>query len=203
MTSQAKQFSKSPVVKFGVQAEKPPRVTFWRLGEKHDEGLSVLVKNFRTLDQLEKKMAQQLSLMPSLYGIFTPQGKKLKDIAEIHEGMDLVAVQTGHKFMADKCMVPPSPPPLLSALLSLPRLAVVVPVALTLKLKDLKAGGGGAHSADAHAHQHESHSSPAAAAATTSSTSAPASSTAAAHPASAAAAAHPAAQPAHVDLDEF
>ena len=106
MTSQAKQFSKSPVVKFGVQAEKPPRVTFWRLGEKHDEGLSVLVKNFRTLDQLEKKMAQQLSLMPSLYGIFTPQGKRLKDIAEIHEGMDLVAVQTGHKFLTEKRTCP-------------------------------------------------------------------------------------------------
>jgi len=102
MTTQTKNFDKQPVQLFGTQAKTPTKVMVYKCGDKHDKGKQFLLKDFRTLDQFQRKVAQQVGFMPSIRGLYTCEGKLIRNLDEIEDKSILIAVRTGETFGLDK-----------------------------------------------------------------------------------------------------
>eukprot|EP01087_Luapelamoeba_hula_P005404 TRINITY_DN15480_c0_g1_i1.p2 TRINITY_DN15480_c0_g1~~TRINITY_DN15480_c0_g1_i1.p2 ORF type:complete len:142 (+),score=21.57 TRINITY_DN15480_c0_g1_i1:63-428(+) len=96
-------FNKAPVQKFGLQTKPPPKVMVFKCGDKHDRGKEFLInKNFRTLDQLHQKVAQQIGFMPSIRGLYTTDGRVIRGLDEIEDRSMLLAVRQGETFSQER-----------------------------------------------------------------------------------------------------
>lgn len=91
---------------FDMDASVPPTCNFWNLGEKNCDPARVQIKPtlFRKWEQLLTHLAQKCGCGSGVRALFTPQGKQLKEFAELTEGLDVVVVPTGYKM--DKTRLP-------------------------------------------------------------------------------------------------
>lgn len=97
-TGHAKAFGEAPVQKFGVQVDKPPKIIVWNGLDKHAQGKPVLVQNMRTLDQLITKCCQACNVSPQPTCLHTPQGKPVKSLEALEDGVDYVVIQSGARY---------------------------------------------------------------------------------------------------------
>jgi len=100
-TSHAKNFSEAPIQKFGLQVDKPVKITLWHGLDKHAQGQKLVVKDFRTMDQLLGKGCQVCSVSPQPKYVHTPEGKPVKTLGELEDGKDYIIVQSGAKYKAE------------------------------------------------------------------------------------------------------
>jgi len=99
----ADNFDKRPVQKYGTQVKAPPKVMVYKCGDKHDQGKQFVInKNFRTLEQLQRKVAQEIGFLPSLRGLYTIDGNAITSLGDIEDKSILIAVRTGESFSAQK-----------------------------------------------------------------------------------------------------
>lgn len=84
--------------KFGTQAAVPLSIMVWKHGDKFDKGEKVMLKNFKTLDQLKVHLATKLGMLPALRGLYTTTGAPIKDLPDLEDKGNYVAVKTGFKF---------------------------------------------------------------------------------------------------------
>lgn len=91
---------------FDMDASLPPTCNFWNLGEKNCDATRVQVKPtmFRKWEQLLTHLAQKCGCGQGVRALFTPQGKQLKEMSELTEGLDVVVVPSGYKM--DKTRLP-------------------------------------------------------------------------------------------------
>jgi hypothetical protein len=97
----AKNFNEAPVTKFGVQIEKPVKVTLWHGLDKHAQGQKLVVKDYRTMDQLLSKGCQMCSVSPQPLFLHSPDGKAVKQLTDLEDGKDYIIIQSGAKYKAD------------------------------------------------------------------------------------------------------
>eukprot|EP00761_Pharyngomonas_kirbyi_P001649 gb/GECH01001653.1/.p1 GENE.gb/GECH01001653.1/~~gb/GECH01001653.1/.p1 ORF type:complete len:113 (+),score=33.06 gb/GECH01001653.1/:1-339(+) len=102
MATHAKNFDKQPVQKFGSQVEKPPKITVYKLTDKHDKGETFLIKNYKTMQQLLEKIAKTCNLLPAVRFLCLPNGKKVTSLDKLEDGGSYIAVPTGYVFKKDK-----------------------------------------------------------------------------------------------------
>lgn len=96
--SHAKNFGDAPVQKFGLQVDKPVKITCWNGLDKHATGQKIIVKDFRTMDQLLGKACQMCSVSPQPIHLHTPEGKSVKSLADLEDGVDYLVIQSGAKY---------------------------------------------------------------------------------------------------------
>jgi hypothetical protein len=82
------------IEKYGVQATTPNIITVWKNGDKFDAGTQLILKNFKTLDQIHRQLAEKLQMLPAVR-LYTVDGKLVKSLDELGNKGNFVAVKQG------------------------------------------------------------------------------------------------------------
>ena len=101
-TFHAKNFSDSPVQKYGVQIDRPTRFTCWNGLDKHAQPHTIFATNVRTMDQLIAKCCKQCNVQPQPTMLHTITGRRVTSLNELRNDEDYLVIQSGAKYKWEK-----------------------------------------------------------------------------------------------------
>jgi len=95
------------IQKFGLQTSTPPTIILWKNGDKFDKGTPFLLKNMKTIDQLQKHLAEKLQMLPAVK-LYTVDGHLMRSLEDFENRGNYVVVKQATVFNPDT--VPPACP---------------------------------------------------------------------------------------------